>query len=466
MLRRMSMLPTPREPVDAGIPDSALAGPFAVGEYAAALRSKLRSFARVQLMGELVNLRPARARVYFELRDATGAIPCAAWRQDWEAMVARVGEPVEGMQVVVAGGCDYYPGSATSSPSFSFTVLDLRIAGDGDLLAQIERLRKQLDMEGLLERQKRLALPLLPRTIGVVTGESGKARDDVLAALARRGWAGRLVWAFAPVQDRHAAPAIVRALGDLAAVAEVEVAIVARGGGSLADLLCFCDETLCRTVALLGMPVIASVGHHTDRTLLDDVAAVSCSTPTHAAEAAVGVDCTAARATQAAAAARLRDHARRALQPRASLPAAAGRLRENGRRAVLSRARLLATLSRAPSAHLERQQARLHQQLREIRAGSRRRVESERQLSERRAIVLQRKVASSLLDCRERRPRELERLSLALAGHDPQRTLERGYALAQSDDGQPITSAAGALDAGELRLRFADGQLAARALRR
>jgi exodeoxyribonuclease VII large subunit len=452
--------------VDAGIPDSVLAGPFAVGEYAAALRSRLRSFARVQLMGELVNLRPSRARVYFELRDATGAIPCAAWRQDWEAMVARVGEPAEGTQVVVAGGCDYYPGSTTSSPAFSFSVLDLRVAGDGDLLAQIERLRRTLAAEGLLEHQKLLSRPLLPRTIGVITGETGKARDDLLAALARRGWAGRLVWAFAPVQDRHAAPAIVRALGDLAAVAEVEVAIVARGGGSLADLLCFCDETLCRTVALLGIPVIASVGHHTDRTLLDDVAAVSCSTPTHAAEAAVGVDCAAARAAQAAIAARLREHARRSVDARTGLPAAAARLRDHGRRAVLSRARLLATLSRAPSAHLERQRTRLHQQLREIRAGSRRRAESERLVTERRAVVLQRKAASSLLDCRERRPRELERLGLALAGHDPQRTLERGYVLAQSPDGEPITTATGALDAGELQLRFADGPLAARVLGR
>ena len=162
MLRAMSTPPsavsqsTPTASLQ-GIPDSSLPGPYPVGEYAAALRRQLRSFARVQLMGELVNLRPSRARVYFELRDAGGAIPCAAWRQDWDAMVARAGAPQEGMQVVVAGGCDYYPGSATSSPGFSFTVLDLRLAGDGDLLARIERLRKQLDAEGLLELQKRLA---------------------------------------------------------------------------------------------------------------------------------------------------------------------------------------------------------------------------------------------------------------------------------------------------------------------
>src|SRR5258707_1539632 len=160
--------------------------------------------------------------------------------------------------------------------------------------------------------------------MGVVTGESGTARDDVLAGVHRRGWAGGVVWAFAPVQDRHAAPAVTRALQDLAACEEVDVVVVARGGGSLADLFAFCDETLCRTVAMLGVPVIASVGHHTDRTLLDDVAAFSCSTPTHAAEAAVGVDC---------------------VRARADLATAAGRLREHGRRAVLSRARSLASLT-------------------------------------------------------------------------------------------------------------------------
>ena len=320
-----------------GIPGSELAGPYAVGEYAAALRGKLRSFARVQLVGELVNLRPSRARVYFELRDATGAIACAVWRADWETMSKRAGTVREGVQVVVAGGCDYYAGSASASPSFSFGVSDLRIAGEGDLLARIDRLRKALDAEGLLGRQRGLPRVLLPRTIGVVTGEGGKARDDVLAALARRGWAGRVVWGFAPVQDRHAAPAIGRALGDLAALGGVDVVIVARGGGSLADLLCFCDETLCRTVALLAVPVIASVGHHTDRTLLDDVAAVSCSTPTHAAEAAVGVHCEQAR--------------------RSSSRARRRALRDHGRRAVLGRARTLASLTRAPAAQVARQRA-------------------------------------------------------------------------------------------------------------
>src|SRR5579884_3738081 len=273
------------------------------------------------------------------------------WRSDFERLGVTLSD---GLRLVVGGGCDYYPGSATSSPSFGFAVSELRIEGEGDLLVQLERLRRRLSGEGLFEPQKRLPRPLLPRTIGVVTGERGKARDDVLAGLRRRGWEGRLVWGFAPVQDRHAAPAIAAALRELAAMEEIEVVIVARGGGSLADLFAFCDETLCRTVALLRVPVISSVGHHTDRTLIDDVAAVCCSTPTHAAEAAVPVDILAARR---------------------QVRAFAVRLESQGRRALLARAQLLTQLSRAPFQHLQRHRTRLHQLVRELRASGRRAVD-------------------------------------------------------------------------------------------
>jgi exodeoxyribonuclease VII large subunit len=243
------------QPAAAGIPGSVFPGPYPVGSYASQLRARLREFARVQLVGEVFGLRVSRVRVYFELRDARGALPCSIWRNDFEQLAIPV---TDGMQVVVGGGCDYYPGSSSSSPSFSFDVTELRVAGEGDLLIQLQRLRRKLAADGLFEPQKRLPRPALPRTIGVVTGEDGKARHDVLAGLKRRGWAGRLVWAFAPVQDRHAAPRIAAALRELAAQPEVEVVIVARGGGSLADLFAFCDEALCRTVALLRVPVIAS----------------------------------------------------------------------------------------------------------------------------------------------------------------------------------------------------------------
>jgi exodeoxyribonuclease VII large subunit len=395
--------------------ESGLPGPYQVGAYAAALKAQLQKFARVQLVGEVWGFRSSRARVYFELRDPRGALPCSMWRNDFDALGMQL---TDGMRVVVGGGCDLYPGSATSSPSFSFAVSELRIEGEGDLLVQLERLRRRLHANGLFEPQKRLPRPAIPRTIGVVTGERGKARDDVLAGLRRRGWEGELVWAFAPVQDRHAAPAIAESLRELAALEQVEVVIVARGGGSLADLFAFCDEALCRTVALLRVPVISSVGHHTDRTLIDDVAAVCCSTPTHAAEAAVPVDCTAARTE-------FRNHARR--------------LRAHGSRAILDRARTLAHLSRAPSAVVSRHRRHLHQLLRELRASARR---------------------------APGRGRDLAAAQLRLlAAHDPNRTLARGYALVEDRTGAPLGSSEAARAAEDVRLRFHDGTAEAKVKR-
>ena len=417
--------------------ESDLPGPYDVGSYAARLKEKLLKFARVQLVGEVWGFRSSRARVYFELRDARGALPCSMWLSDFEALGVR---PSDGMRVVVGGGCDYYPGSASSSPSFTFAVTELRIAGEGDLLAQLERLRRRLHADGLFEPQKRLERPLLPRTIGVVTGERGKARDDVLAGLQRRGWAGRLVWAFVPVQDRQAAPRIATALRDLAAMPEVEVVIVARGGGSLADLFAFCDEALCRTVALLRVPVISSVGHHTDRTLIDDVAAICCSTPTHAAEAAVPIDCAAARA---------------------DLLAAGRRLQVHSRRAIVERARTLERLAAAPAQHIARHRRHLHQLLRELRASARRAVSDGRSRSGRHAVALDRAVERARTTERSARGRELQRLALALAAHDPERTIARGYALVEDRAGEALGSAAAARAAGDLTLRFHDGRVPA-----
>jgi exodeoxyribonuclease VII large subunit len=420
-----------------GITGSLLKGPFPVGSYAVMLQAELKKRSRVQLFGEVWGFKVSKARAYFELRDATGAVACSMWRNEFEAL--RTGPLADGAQVVVAGGPAYYPGSRTSSPHFSFDVSALRLAGEGDLLAQLDRLRKQLDLEGLFAPQKRLPRATLPRTIGVVTGEGGKARDDVLAGLRRRGWGGTVVWAFAPVQDRHAAPAITRALQDLAACGEVEVIVVARGGGSLADLFCFCDETLCRTVALLPVPVIASVGHHTDRTLMDDVAAASCSTPTHAAETAVPFHCEEARAALSRCAARLAAH---------------------GHRAVLDRARVLSRLSRAPAQHVAKQRTALHQSLRELRAAGRRGVTVRQERAARHALVLARK--SSSTQASGDGAATLERLRLALAAHDPERTLERGYALVEDGAGGVVTSAAAARAAGTVRLRFSDAAVAAK----
>ncbi len=445
----------------AGQPD--LPGPFPVGRYAAKLKQWFGERARVLLIGEVTGFGLTDAQVYFDLRDADGAVPCSMWRNQFDRLRLPEGAIHDGVEVVLAGGPDYYPGSAHSSPRFSIRATYLRPAGEGDLLARLAALRAQLESEGLFEPQKRLPRPALPKTIGVVTAERGAARQDLLAGLERRGWRGTIVWGFAPVQDRKAAPAITAAISDLAAVEEVEAIVVSRGGGSLADLWAFCDETLCRTVAMLRVPVISAVGHQRDSTLIDDVAAAYCSTPTHAAEEAVPLDCAAARRS-------LRRHG--------------DVLRRAGQTAVAGRARDLAALARGPERALRRERAALNQRIREIRAaadrglrdrGAHQRrvalvvlaraidratadVAAEQLSGRRRAESIGRSAAAGL----RRRREALERTRVALRAHDPERTLERGYALAETEAGEPVTSAGEARVAERLRLRFADGRIGVR----
>ena len=376
------------------------------------------------------------------------------WREDFDALGL---EPLgDGAQVVVA------PAAATSTPARAprrrrSRSRSRRCAWPARATCSPSSsgCAARSHAEGLFEPQKRLPRPSLPRCIGVVTGEGGKARDDVLAGLRRRGWAGRLVWAFAPVQDRHAAPAITRALQDLAACEEVEVIVVARGGGSLADLFAFCDETLCRTVALLRVPVISSVGHHTDRTLIDDVAAVACSTPTHAAEAAVPVDCAAARARAA----------RRS--PRGSSARAGARSSSAPARSPGSRARP-PTTSRATARGCT-------STLRELRASARRGLAARAPARHaarprssgvgRRALGLARGATRARADAaaldraapsRSRAARDLERLAArARRARPAAHARARLRARRGPERGEPVTSAAAAREHAALTLRLA-----------
>jgi exodeoxyribonuclease VII large subunit len=513
----------------AGVPG--YPGPFTVGRYAAGLRERLRDMTRVCVMGEVTGARITNGpNVYFELRDATGALPCAMWRDDFERSGIGAEDLRDGAEVVAAGGPDYYPGSATSSPRFSFRVADLRLAGEGDLLAQLARLRRQLGQEGLFELQKKLPRTPLPHRIGVVTAEGSAARRDFLAGLERRSWRGTIVWGYAPVQDRRAAPAIAAAIRDLAALGQVDAIVVTRGGGSIADLWAFCDETLCRTVALTGVPVISAVGHDVDRTLIDDVSAECCSTPTHAAEAAVRVDCAAARqalrrgttridqAGRAAIAEPTREIARSATrieatgttairEPRTRVTRIAIRIEQAGKAAVIERARVLSAQSRAPRDQLERHRTRLHQLTREMRAaagrGRTQRYEFQRRIA---ASVIGRRREASLvmvagarlsvtagarrveratagtrareaelarstasLDrarraLEERSAAALATRAAALRAHDPERTLERGYALLLDPRGEPLPTAAATRRAGRFQVRLADGSVGAQVI--
>lgn len=452
--------PDPGSPVAGASLSPDLPGPFPVGRYAHRLQQELRKRARVLLIGEVAGVGRSKVQAYFEIRDADGAVPCAIWIDALERLGLSMETLRDGAQVVVAGGPDYYPGGAHSSPNFSFRVTHVRLAGEGDLLARLAELRRRLEADGLFEPQKKLPRPLLPKTIGVVTAERGAARADVLAGLIRRGWQGTVIWAFAAVQDRHAAPSITAAVQELAARPEVEAIIVCRGGGSLADLWAFCDETLCRTVALLRVPVISAVGHDRDTTLIDDVAAVACSTPTHAAEAAVPLDCLSARSV---------------------LVGTSATLRKAAHDAIAERSRNLGALARGPARALQRERGSLSQLIREIRAAAERGLVDRRLYqsrigttvlvrvgrrtdealtaavgeNRRRAIGMERSGVGALA----LRKTSLEQFAVALRAHDPERTLERGYALAEAPGGEPITGAAGAVEAGRLRLRFSDGSV-------
>ena len=445
-----------------GFVDPELPGPFSVGQWAAGFRDFLRERPRVLLIGEVTNFKRARANAYFELRDADGAVGCAMWTSDLDKLALPDGALRDGAEVIVAGGPDFYPGSATASPGFSFRVTYLRLAGEGDLLARLAALRKQLEADGLFTPQKSLFRPVVPRTIGIVTARGSAACADLLAGLERRSWRGTIVWADTPVQDRRAAGAITKSLRDLAAVPEVDVAVVCRGGGSLTDLWAFCDESLCRTVALLRLPVISAVGHESDRTLIDDVSAVCCSTPTHAANALVQVDVNTARAD-------LRLFA--ALAARSSSTA------------IGTRGSRLAELARGPERSVRLERRRLHQLLREIRASATRRQSERSSLASRHALVVSRKreafeaadraargqlvryggaLRTRMTAALSKEAQRLNALSLAERAHDPERTLDRGYALVAGDDGDPLISAAAAREHDRIVIRFADDALGAR----
>ncbi len=395
----------------------------------------MRARARVLVLGEVSGFRRARASSYFELRDAAGAIPCSIWNSDLDRLAIDERSLRDGAEVVVGGGPDYYPGSATATPSFSFRATHLRFAGEGDLLAQLARLRQRLEADGLFEPQKLLRRPLIPKTIGIVTARGSAACSDLLAGLARRGWKGTIVWADAPVQNRRAAPAIAQALRDLAALEAVEVAVVCRGGGGLFDLWAFCDEALCRTVSLLRLPVISAVGHESDHTLIDDVSALACSTPTHAAEMVVGVS--------------IPDAGDR-------LATAAAAASASGRNAVKMRGRRLVELAGAPARTVRAERSRLHQTLREVRASGLRGVRQHRSLTARHGLVLTRRITAERQRGVPVRRELLAGLELALRAHEPGRTLQRGYALVEDPGGEPITSAVAARRRAALTIRFAD----------
>jgi exodeoxyribonuclease VII large subunit len=189
----------------------------------------------------------------------------------------------EGTQVIMLGRPNFFVGRGT----FSLRVNQIRAVGVGELLARIERLRQLLHAEGLFDPRLKRPIPFLPDTIGLITGRASAAERDVMTVATGRWPATRFEVRNTVVQGPNAVPQIVEALRELDGDAAVDVIVIARGGGSVEDLLPFSDETLCRAIAACTTPVVSAVGHEPDNPLCDLVADLRAATPTDAAKRVV-----------------------------------------------------------------------------------------------------------------------------------------------------------------------------------
>jgi exodeoxyribonuclease VII large subunit len=258
--------------------------PFPVRAVAIRVAGWIDKLGTVWVEGQLaqVTMRPDSKTVFMVLRDPAAdmslTVTCS------RDLVARA--PVklaEGIQVVVCGKPSFYTGRGT----FSLRLSEIRAVGVGELLARIDRLRRLLDAEGLFDPRLKRPIPFLPNMIGLITSRASHAERDVTTVAAARWPAVRFAIRHAAVQGVNAVPQIVEALRELDQDSDVDVIVLARGGGSVEDLLPFSDETLCRAIAACRTPVISAVGHEPDNPLCDLVADLRAATPTDAAKKVV-----------------------------------------------------------------------------------------------------------------------------------------------------------------------------------
>ena len=341
---------------------------YSVSEISGAVKRTLEgAFARVRVRGEVTDFkRYPSGHIYFSLKDEGGKISGVVWK----GAVSKLGLlPENGVEVIATGRVSSYGDRS----SYQLVVERMEYAGAGAILARIEMLRLRLANEGLFDAVRKRPIPLLPTTIGVVTSASGAVLHDIRTTIARRFPRPILLWPV-PVQGEGAAARIAAAIQGLDAlpphgpIPRPDVIIVARGGGSLEDLMAFNDEAVLRAASACRTPLISAVGHETDHTLIDLVSDRRAPTPTAAAEMAVPVR-TELAANLAQEAARLANALHRMAQERRlrlgraerglpDLPALVGtalqRLDDRGQRLAIALPNLLAArragLARAATA--------------------------------------------------------------------------------------------------------------------
>jgi exodeoxyribonuclease VII large subunit len=392
--------------------------PFTVSQLTGHIRRLIEDepvLSDLWIEGEVSNFsRASSGHCYFTLKDAGSQVSCVMWR----TVANRQDYLPTGGDLVLAHG---HVGVYEAGGRYQLYVDKIRPAGVGDLYRQFEQLKARLEAEGLFAPERKRPLPDFPRCIGVVTSPTAAALRDVLNVLDRRYPLAEVLLAPTQVQGEAAPPQIVAALEALNARDDVDVIVVARGGGSLEDLWAFNDERVTRAVAGSRLPVICGVGHETDFSLADFAADVRAPTPSAAAEL-VAPDRAELRAY--------------VMGLSAALTATLRGIVEERRWRLIEQTRALAHLS--PAVKLAQSRQRVDDLLG--------RAEAE--------------LCHSLILCRER----LDGLAGRLAGISPLGTLERGYAIVRRREIEDVICSVEQVAPGDaLSIRVADGEFEAQA---
>lgn len=385
--------------------------PWPLARLAENLKAHVERAPSTWIEGQLIEVNIRGGHAFATMRDleVEYSLPITVWSSVLRRLPDR---PEIGSRVVA----QVKPNLFLKTGRLSMNASDLRPVGLGDLLARLERLRRQLGQEGLFDPAAKLPLPFLPARIGLITGQDSDAEKDVLRNASLRWPAVAFDVRHAAVQGPRCVPEVMAALAELDADPEVDVIVIARGGGALEDLLGFSDERLVRAVAAASTPVVSAIGHEADRPLLDDVADLRASTPTDAAKRIVP----------------------EVAEERARIA--------EGRRMLRRAVDLLLQRATAEVATL-----RSRPVLADPDGMIRVRAEDVSRLRERAALSARHRVS--------RAADEISHLAARVTSLSPQRTLDRGYSVLQREDGgvvrRPDDAAAGTV----LTARLAAGRL-------
>ena len=408
-----------------------------------------RSFPLTWIAGEISNFtRAASGHWYFTLKDDGAQVRAVMFRgrAQFAGFTPREGDKVEVRALVTLYG---------ARGDYQINVEAIRRAGVGALYEAFQRLKEKLAAQGLFDQERKRAIPMFARSIGIVTSAQAAALRDVLIALKRRAPHINIILYPTPVQGQQAPEKIAHAIRTASLRAECDVLLVCRGGGSIEDLWSFNDEAVAYAIADCSMPVISGVGHETDFTIADFAADLRAATPTAAAELAATprADWMASLRADAAdlrramrrslddAAQTLDRHSRRLLNPKAQL--------QQQRLQLLALSTAMTHAARAPV----NQSRYALERLRSRWAALRPDVTAPRA----RLLEAQRRGSAAMAQLVTQRRHRLDGLSAQLELLNPQRTLERGYAILRDEKGAIVRSPAQLQARQNVNVRLAEG---------